>query len=103
MNPRVSAVEVIDFHKLLVTFRNREQRVFDVFPYLDLPVFQHLRNSPDFYNVQVKHGTIVWANEIDLCPDTIYLQSVPFVNKEMISEKTELALAEPYQKAGRLE
>ena len=78
MNPRVAAVEVIDFHRLLVTFKNEEQRVFNVAPYLDLPVFQHLRNAPDFYNVHVEHGTIVWANEIDLCPDTIYLKSVPF-------------------------
>lgn len=48
MNPRVAAVEVIDFHRLLVIFKNEEQRVFDVVPYLDLPVFQHLRDTPDF-------------------------------------------------------
>lgn len=77
MNPRVAAVEVIDFHHLLVTFKNQEQRVFDVSEYLDLPVFKHLRDSPNFYNVHVEHGTIAWANEIDLCPDTIYLGSVP--------------------------
>ncbi|GDX84764.1 molybdopterin-guanine dinucleotide biosynthesis protein MobA [Methylococcaceae bacterium] len=77
MNPRVAAVEVIDFHRLLVIFKNEEQRVFDVVPYLDLPVFQHLRDTPDFYNVRVEHGTVTWANEIDLCPDTIYLKSVP--------------------------
>jgi hypothetical protein len=80
MNPRVSAVEVIDFHRLLVTFKNEEQRFFDVTPYLDLPVFQHLRGSPDFYNVRVEHGTIVWANDVDLCPDTIYLESIPMKN-----------------------
>jgi hypothetical protein len=78
MNPRVAAVEVIDFHRLLVTFKNEEQRVFDVAPYLDLPVFQHLRNAPDFHNVRVEHGTVTWANEIDLCPDTIYLESTPY-------------------------
>jgi hypothetical protein len=86
MNPRVTAVEVIDFHRLLVTFKNEEQRIFDVSEYLDLPVFQHLRDAPDFYNVRVEHGTITWANEIDLCPDTIYLESTPYNTIQYINK-----------------
>lgn len=80
MNPRVLAVQVLNFHRLLVTFKNQEQRIFDVSEYLDLPVFQHLRDAPDFYNVRIEHGTVVWANDIDLCPDTIYLKSIPVSN-----------------------
>jgi hypothetical protein len=77
MNPRVKAIEIIELHRLLVTFENHEQRMFDASPLFELPVFKHLENSPDFYNVRVAHGTITWANELDICPDTVYLDSTP--------------------------
>jgi hypothetical protein len=77
MNPRVIAVEVIDNLRLLVTFDSQEKRIFDVSAYLELPAFEPLRNSPNFYNVRIAQGTVVWANNIDLCADTVYLKSVP--------------------------
>jgi hypothetical protein len=86
MNPRVTAVEVIDFHRFLVIFKNEEHSFFDMAPYLDLPVFQHLRDAPDFYNVRAEHGTVTWANEIDLCPDTIYLESTPYNTIQYINK-----------------
>lgn len=77
MNPRVKAVDVLENYKLRITFKNDEVRIFDVEPYFELPVFKMLRDSPNFYNIKVAHGTVVWAGDIDLCPDTIYLESVP--------------------------
>ena len=77
MSRRVIAVEAVDNRRLLVTFDNQEKRIFDVSAYLALPAFEPLRNSPDFYNVRVAQGTVVWAKDIDLCAETVYLKSVP--------------------------
>lgn len=80
MNPRVIAVEVINNHQLLITFNNQEKRLFDVSDYLDFPVFQVLRNPCYFKTVRVEHGTLVWSEDVDFCPDTIYLKSLPIVS-----------------------
>jgi len=77
MNPRVICAEVLNHHQLLVTFTNQEQRIFDVSEYLTLPVFQGLRNLNYFKQVQVKHGTVCWGDDVDFCPDTVYLKSKP--------------------------
>lgn len=77
MHPQVITVEAINNRQLLVTFSNQERRLFDVSEYLEFPVFQVLRDSPDFYNVRVAHGTVAWLNDIDLCADTVYLKSTP--------------------------
>lgn len=79
MNPRAVAVEIISNHQLLVTFNNQEKRIFDVSGYLDFPVFQVLRNPTFFNSVRVEYGTVVWPNDVDFCPDTVYLKSVPIV------------------------
>ena len=77
MNPRVIRAEVLNYHQLLVTFTNQEQRIFDVSEYLTLPVFQDLSNPNYFKQVQVKHGTVCWGDDVDFCPDTVYLKSKP--------------------------
>ena len=76
MNLRVIAVEALNNHQLIVTFDNQEKRIFDVLDYLDFPVFQVLRNPGYFKSVRVDHGTLVWSNEVDFCPDTVYLKSI---------------------------
>lgn len=76
MNPRAIAVSVLDDYKLRVTFNNQEIRIFDVTPYLNAPAFKKLQNKGYFSLAKVEHGTICWLNEIDFCPDTIYLESI---------------------------
>lgn len=75
MNPRVLHAKPINQYQLLITFSNQQQGIFDISEYLDLPVFQVLRNQSYFNTVQVQHGTITWQDEVDFCPDTVYLKS----------------------------
>jgi len=77
MNPRVKAVKPLQNHKLKLTFNNGEIRVFDVQPYLAKGVFQELNNETLFKKVKVSLGSIQWQNGQDLCPDTLYLESIP--------------------------
>jgi hypothetical protein len=76
MNPRIQHVlSAHDNHTLTLEFANGETRVFDLTPYLGYPVFEPLRNIGFFKLARAAHGTVVWPQEIDFDPDTLYLES----------------------------
>ena len=77
MNPRVIAVHPNPDYILTLTFTNGEIRPFDVKPYLTKGVFQELQDLRTFNSVRPFLGSIQWKNGQDLCPDTLYLDSVP--------------------------
>ena len=76
MNPRVKDVKPQSDYHLLLTFTNGEVKLFDMKPYLNYNMFKPLKDIGFFKAVRPSHGTIQWANEADLCPDTLYLNSV---------------------------
>jgi len=75
--PRVKTVVPKEDYTLLLSFNNGEQRLFDAKPLLSYPVFGALRD-PDFFRlVKPAYGTVLWPDDIDYCPDTLYVESVP--------------------------
>ena len=71
---RITSVEPLNDYKLFLTFTNGKKGIFDVKPYLDEgSVFIELKNTSLFKSVKIDYGTIVWANDADLCPDCVYL------------------------------
>lgn len=76
MNPRVKTVKPIINYRLLIVFDNDETRIFDVNPYLEKGIFKALKSKEIFNSVRAVEGTVQWENEADLCPDTLYLESV---------------------------
>jgi len=77
LGPRVIAVVPAEDYTLLLTFTSGEQRVFDVKPLLEMAVFEPLINKSFFQSVTVAYGSVLWPQEIDYCPDTLYMESVP--------------------------
>ena len=77
LGPRVTQVTPNDNYELLLTFNNGEKRKFDARQLLDMRVFAPLKNVAFFKSVKVEFGTVVWPQDIDYCPDTLYAQSVP--------------------------
>jgi len=77
MNPRIKEVKPLSNYQLLLKFDNNEKRIFDVKPYLEIGVFKQLKSISTFNSVRIEYGTIQWNNEIDFCPDTLYLESRP--------------------------
>ena len=75
MNPRIINVKPVQNFTLMVTFNNGEQKSFDVKPYLEIGMFKELKDESMFNSVKPFLGSIQWANGLDLCPDTIYLES----------------------------
>lgn len=64
--------------RLRLTFSNGETRVYDVGPLLEQGgVFAELRDESAFRSVHAWHGTVQWSGGQDICPDTLYEDSVP--------------------------
>ena len=76
MNPRVTKVKPEDNFHLELTFSNGEEKVFDMKPYLNIGKFIQLQNKNMFKSVVCTMGSIEWQNGLDLCPDTLYEDSV---------------------------
>lgn len=70
-------LDVVNVHaqpdyKLLMQFENGEIRRFDMSPYMNQKPWVMLKNSPLFYLAKVEYGTVVWPEEIDIDPETLY-------------------------------
>ncbi len=76
MHPRVNAVVATDEYLLRMTFTNGEVGVFDCSNLLQFGVFQEFQDLAYFKRASVEHGTVVWPNEQDICPDTLYEDSI---------------------------
>ena len=72
----VTDVEPLDHYLLQLTFKNGEQKKFDMKPYLEISIFQALRNESMFKTVKVSFDTIAWANDADLDPEMLYNESI---------------------------
>ena len=77
MNPRVLTVEYKDDYKLLLTFTNKEVKLFDLLAYLNYPVYEPLKDEVFCKQVKAIDGVIQWNDYIDFSPDTVYLESKP--------------------------
>jgi hypothetical protein len=77
MNPRVRAVRAREDFSLELTFDDGEERIFDMRPFLSVGVFRALGEYRQFATATVHLGTVVWHGGQDLCPDTLYEDSVP--------------------------
>jgi hypothetical protein len=89
---KIVAVKARADFSLILTFDNGEKRLFDMEEVLKCSVFEPFRKFEKFKDVFLdKAGhiywdkdpsvdsTVVWNNRVDLCSDSCYLDSVPFM------------------------
>ena len=76
MNPRVKCVTPTDDYKLKLVFTNGETGVFDCSHLLGFGVFKEFNDLNYFRQARVEWGTVTWPHEQDICPDTLYMDSV---------------------------
>ena len=74
MTPDVIKVVAKPDYSIVAEFKSGEVRRFDMRPYLDFPAYAPLKEPGAFMRAHVEHGTVVWCEEIDLSPDTLYLR-----------------------------
>ena len=75
MNPRVTSVKVLEDYILELKFGNGEIGHFSMQPYLDYPVYRPLKDYTLFNKARATMGFISWNQDIDMSPDTLYLES----------------------------
>lgn len=77
----VVGVKPLEGFKLLLTFENKEKRIFNVSPYLKSGKFSELKEPALFNTVKVKFDSIEWGNSLDLDPELLYQKSVKLNKK----------------------
>ena len=69
-----------DNYCLLVQFDNGEKRIYNAAPLLTKPIFSILKDTAVFQSAYIECGAVTWkdynGNEIDICPDKMYMDSV---------------------------
>jgi len=83
LNPRVRKVQPEPGYRLRLTFSDGEERIYDASPLLDQGgVFRELKDESAFRSVHPWMGTVQWVGGQDICPDTLYEDSVPVRERE---------------------
>jgi hypothetical protein len=77
MNPDVIDIYPRSNYILRLIFDGGEVRDFDVKPYLNMGIFQELREESYFREAYVEFGSVEWPHGQGLSYDTLYTESVP--------------------------
>jgi hypothetical protein len=77
MTPDVINVKTGSNYELIVTFADQACRRFSMLPYLEYPAYGTLKEPARFNQAHVENGTVVWNEDTDISPDTLYLAGEP--------------------------
>ena len=75
MPPKPINIKYKSPYKFIITFDNREKRIFDIQPYLHYPVYEALQNESFCSKAKIQDGLVVWNEDIDIDTDRLYLES----------------------------
>lgn len=73
----VTSVKILPEYMLELQFANGETRFFDMKPLLHKKPWDKLNNMRIFEKARVDYGTVVFPFNIDIAPETLYIQSTP--------------------------
>ena len=81
----VTKVTPLDNYLLKLKFKNGEEKIFDMKPYLEIGVFKMLKDEKKFKTAKVSFDTVEWGNEADIDPETLYHDSLALENNNPIN------------------
>jgi hypothetical protein len=76
MRNELLRVTAVDEFELLLEYENGEQRRFDMKPLLVMKPWTRIASRAMFALVRLEYGTAVWPGNVDVAPETLYLDSV---------------------------
>lgn len=72
---RITRVEVLEHYRLAISFDDGVQGTVDLHDLVGSGVFALWNDYDAFRNVRIgDSGELVWSDQVDLCPDSLYLQ-----------------------------
>ncbi|MDR0350486.1 MAG: DUF2442 domain-containing protein [Coriobacteriales bacterium] len=75
---KVVGVRPMDDYLIWLRFSNKEERVFDLKPLFEFPIFESLKDQRAFREVYLDYGVPTWLDgKIDIAPEKLYEDSVP--------------------------
>ncbi len=74
-SPNIRKAKVLKDYLINIVFDNGEEKIFDIQPYLQYPIFQPLKEKEQLYSFSIVDETIEWECGADLSPDTFYIES----------------------------
>jgi len=77
MYPRIIEAKPLESFELMLVFDNGENRKLNIKKYFVSEYFLQLSDWDYFRKVRVKGRVVVWPNEQDIAPETLYLDSEP--------------------------
>jgi hypothetical protein len=77
LQPRILTVEPLSHYKIKLTFETREEKIFDVSPYITGAWYEQLKDPGYFKTVHVVDDGkgIEWAEGQDIAPHELYENS----------------------------
>lgn len=75
-DPSPIRIEALSHPNLLIEFSDASLRRFSVEPLLAYPFFEPLKNPSLFAQARIAHRTITWPGDIDIAPETLWIDSV---------------------------
>ena len=81
-------VQPLEEYKIWIEYANGVSGEADLSHLVGKGVFKYWDNYENFKKVHVgKYGEIAWSDEIDLCPDSLYMQMTGKTVEELFGEK----------------
>ncbi len=77
----VTAVEVLDDYRLLITFEDGVKKTYDLKDKLEGYYFEPLKDPEMFKKVYIEAGALAWPNGAGICHDEIYRNGIDVARK----------------------
>ena len=77
MYPTITNVTALNNYRLELHFNNDEIKVLDMSPYISKGIYKALKDTNLFKTARVSFDSIEWANNADLDPEFLYVESKP--------------------------
>lgn len=74
------AVKCLPDYQLLITFSNGEKKLYNAQNDIAEGIFTKLQNKSFFAQAKIERGSVVWGDEIDIAPETLYDESIAYTD-----------------------
>ena len=72
------AVKCLPDYQLPITFSNGEKKIYNAQNDVHQGVLTKLQNKSFFAQAKIARGSVVWDDEIDIAPETLYAESIAY-------------------------